>query len=104
MNATFGEPFGQPDTEDKKLRKDLTCLEVLALKVPFGTSLGKSYCFPNEVPWPGQLRTLLLLSEHLDAGRDQEFHKNDRRSHTSALGELFIADEWGRVQGGILRF
>jgi hypothetical protein len=27
--------FAQPDTEDKKLRKDLT-LEVLALKVPFG--------------------------------------------------------------------
>jgi hypothetical protein len=40
----------------------------------------------------------LLLSKDLDAGRDQEFHKNDRRSHTSALGELFIADEWGRVQ------
>jgi hypothetical protein len=39
------------DTEDKKLRKDLYCLEVLALKVPFGMC-----CFPNEVPWPGRLR------------------------------------------------
>jgi hypothetical protein len=50
-NATFGVHFTQPDTEDKKLRKELT-LEVLALKVPFGYLL-----LPNEVPWPGQLRT-----------------------------------------------
>jgi hypothetical protein len=45
----------------------------------------------------------LLLSKDLDAGRDQEFHKNDRRSHTSALGELFIADEWKKVQEEILK-
>jgi len=43
--------FAQADTEDKKLRKDP--LEVLALKVPFGNRSA----FPNEVPWPGQLRT-----------------------------------------------
>jgi hypothetical protein len=60
--------------------------------------------FPNEVPWPGRLRTLLLLSKNLDAGRDQEFHKNDRRSHTSALGELFIADEWAGVQAKVYDF
>lgn len=35
QNANFGVHFTQPDTEDKKLRKDPT-LEVLALKVPFG--------------------------------------------------------------------
>jgi hypothetical protein len=33
-DATFGVHFRQPETEDKKLRKDP--LEVLALKVPFG--------------------------------------------------------------------
>jgi hypothetical protein len=41
------------EAEDRKLRKDLT-LEVLALKVPFRNLL----VFPNQVPWPGQLRTL----------------------------------------------
>jgi hypothetical protein len=49
---TFGVHFAQPDTEDKKLRKELT-LEVLALKVPFGNAV-----FPNEIPWPGRLRLL----------------------------------------------
>jgi len=44
----------QPGTEDRKLRKD-PFLEVLALKVPFGNRAA----FPNEVPWPGQLRALL---------------------------------------------
>ena len=44
----------QPRTEDKKLRKD-----------PFGGpcfegTLRKLFCFPNEVPWPGRLRALLL--------------------------------------------
>ncbi len=55
QNATFGAHFTQPETEDKKLRKDP--LEVLALKVPFGNRVA----FPNEVPWPGQLRTLRPL-------------------------------------------
>ena len=47
------------DTEDKKLRKD-----------PFGGpcfegTLRKRCCFPNEVPWPGQLRTSLRRSLEL---------------------------------------
>jgi hypothetical protein len=33
-------------------------LEVLALKVPFGNR----DAFPNEVPWPGQLRAYALLN------------------------------------------
>jgi len=42
----------QPETEDKKLRKD-----------PFGGpcfegTLRKLWCFPNEVPWPGRMRAL----------------------------------------------
>jgi hypothetical protein len=84
------------DTEDKELRKD-----------PFGGpcfegTLRKRCCLPNEVPWPGRLRTSFkTLSVNLDAGRDQEFHKNDRLSHTSALGELFIADEEKKAQGEI---
>jgi hypothetical protein len=60
--------FAQPDTEDKKLRKELT-LEVLALKVPFGSRVA----IPNEIPWPGQLR---LLSLNLDAGRCREMQQN----------------------------
>ncbi len=47
------------DSEDKKLRKD-----------PFGGpcfegTLRKRCCFPNEVPWPGQLRTSLRRSLEL---------------------------------------
>jgi len=49
LDATFGVHFAQPDTEDRKLRKD-----------PFGGpcfegTLRKFAAFPNEVPWPGQL-------------------------------------------------
>src|SRR5258706_16297667 len=29
---------------------------------------------------------------------------NTPASHTSALGELFIADEWGRTQGKVYEF
>ena len=49
----------------------------------------------------GTIENFIAALQNLDAGRDQEFHKYDRRSHTSALGELFIADEWKKVQGGI---
>jgi hypothetical protein len=84
------------DTEDKELRKD-------PLGGPcFEGTLRKRCCLPNEVPWPGRLRTSFkTLSANLDAGRDREFHKNDRLSHTSALGEVFIAEEWKKVQGEI---
>ncbi len=37
-NATFGARFTQPETEDKKLRKDPSW-RFLALKVPFGKCL-----------------------------------------------------------------
>ena len=47
QDATFGVNFAQPDTEDKKLRKDPYYLEVLALKVPFGTPLGKTLLLPE---------------------------------------------------------
>ena len=52
-------------------------------------------------PVAGTIENCIAALWNLDAGRDQEFHKNDRRSHTSALGELFIADEWKKAQGGI---
>jgi hypothetical protein len=39
--------FATARTEDRKLRKDLYYLEVLALKVPFGTSLSKT-CLLSE--------------------------------------------------------
>jgi len=58
-NANFGVHFAQPDTEDKKLRKERLlggpCFEGTLRSGFYETS-----CFPNEVPWPGQLRTLRL--------------------------------------------
>jgi hypothetical protein len=33
--------------------------------------------------------------------KNESFKKYDRLSHTSALGELFIADEWKKVQAEI---
>ena len=64
------------EAEDRKLRKDLA-LEVLALKVPFRNLL----VFPNQVPWPGRLRTLHSL-KILDAGRTREIQTNyDRLPH-----------------------
>jgi len=83
VRRQFRRAFRQPDTEDKKLRKDPfggPCFEGTLRNV-----LGKPYCFPNVVPWPGRLRTLLLLSKDLDAGRDQEIHKNDRRRGTPIM-------------------
>jgi hypothetical protein len=82
-----------PITEDKKLRKDLT------LEVPcFEGTLRKLCCFPNEVPWPGRLRTLKFSLKTLDAGRCREMQQIRPAGHTSALGELFIADERVVVQ------
>jgi len=93
-SATFGGHFAQPDTEDKKLRKD-----------PFGGpcfegTLRKPCCFPNEVPWPGRLKAF-MPSETLDAGRARELQTIRPASHTTALGELFIADVWAGVQGEV---
>jgi hypothetical protein len=73
-------------------------LEVLALKVPFGNRVA----FPNEVPWPGQLRAFFTCSlKNLDAGQAREMQTIRPASHTTALGELFIADEWGGVQAKV---
>jgi hypothetical protein len=70
-------------------------MEVLALKVPFG-----NISFPNEVPWPGRLRAF-TPSKILDAGRRRELQKIRPASHTSALGELFIADDRGGAQEAV---
>jgi hypothetical protein len=94
---TFGVHFAQPGTEDKKLRKELT-LEVLALKVPFGSRVA----IPNEVPWPGQLRTHILALNIRCRTMPRDATKY-AGGHTSALGELFIADERKKAQGAICR-
>jgi hypothetical protein len=88
--------YGRQEIE----KRTLAC-EVLALKVPFGAVFTKPSCYPNEVPWPGRLR---LLSLNLDAGRCREMQQKRPASHTSALGELFIADEWEIAQEGILGY
>src|SRR5271168_10347 len=44
----------------------------------------------------------LTLSTNLDAGRARELQTIRPASHTTALGELFIADEWAGVQEGNL--
>ncbi len=78
----------------QKIEKRSYAWRFLALKVPFGNA-----CFPNEVPWPGRLRTELNCSlRTLDAGQARELQQKRPASHTYALGELFIADEWAEVQ------
>ena len=83
------------EAEDRKLRKDLT-LEVLALKVPFRNLLVVSESSPVagtiEGSNPSNLircRTRTRVAEMRPA------------SHTNALGELFIAEEGGFVQGKV---
>jgi hypothetical protein len=41
------------------------------------------------------------LSENLDAGQARELQTIRPASHTTALGELFIAEVWGRVQAKV---
>ncbi len=55
--------------EDEKLRKELT-LEVLALKVPFGSLLGVSESSPVAGAIQGKIPV-----KTLDAGRARELHK-----------------------------
>jgi hypothetical protein len=88
-NANFGGHFAHPDTEDKKLRKE-RLLGGPCFEGTLRSGFYETNCFPNEVPWPGRLR---LLSLNLDAGRCREMQQKRPASHTSALGELFIADE-----------
>jgi hypothetical protein len=46
--------------------------------------------FPNETPWPG----LNNFTADSMPGLRREFQKNDRLATHTALGELFIPDEF----------
>jgi len=50
--------------------------------------------FPNETPWPG----LNYRTADLMPGLRREFQKNDRLATHTALGELFIPDEYGNCK------
>ena len=50
--------------------------------------------FPNETPWPG----LNYRTADLMPGLRREFQKNDRLATHTALGELFIPDEFGKCK------
>jgi hypothetical protein len=50
--------------------------------------------FPNETPWPG----LNYRTAHLMPGLRREFQKNDRLATHTALGELFIPDEFRKCK------
>jgi hypothetical protein len=62
--------FSHARAEDRKLRKDLT-LEVLALKVPFGSLLGVS----ESSPVAGAIKGINPYKT-LDAGRARELQKS----------------------------
>ena len=44
---------------------------------------------------------LYALSKNLDAGRAREMQTIRPASHTTALGELFIAEVWAGAQGEV---
>jgi hypothetical protein len=50
--------------------------------------------FPNETPWPG----LNNCTADLMPGLRREFQKNDRLATHTALGELFIPDEFRKCK------
>jgi hypothetical protein len=50
--------------------------------------------FPNETPWPG----LNYRTPDLMPGLRREFQKNDRLATHTALGELFIPDEFQKCK------
>ncbi len=52
--------------------------------------------FPNETPWPG----LNYRTSDLMPGLRREFQKNDRLATHTALGELFIPDEFRKCKWG----
>jgi hypothetical protein len=54
----FGARFYAARYGRQKIEKRSCSLEVLALKVPFGAPFNPDWQLPNEVPWPGRLRTL----------------------------------------------
>ena len=84
------------EAEDRKLRKDPTfggpCFEG-TLQKPTGVS--------ESSPVAGTTLRTSTLSRNLDAGRTREIRTNTTGCHTSALGELFIADECRKAQEGI---
>jgi hypothetical protein len=67
------------------------------LKVPFGNCVA----FPNEVPWPGRLKAFMPSWIIRCRTSDESCRQFCPASHTTALGELFIADVRAGVQGGI---
>jgi hypothetical protein len=95
-------PFRATQTEDKKLRKDLT-LEVPCFEGTLRIALGKTRCFPNRVPWPGRLSAGCNAAlTNLDAGRARELQKYAGQPHT-ALGSLLIADKTEGAQGDVYK-
>ena len=50
--------------------------------------------FPNETPWPG----LNNCTADSMPGLRREFQKNDRLATHTALGELFIPDEFRKCK------
>jgi hypothetical protein len=50
--------------------------------------------FPNETPWPG----LNYCTADLMPGLRREFQNNDRLATHTALGELFIPDEFWKCK------
>jgi hypothetical protein len=52
---------------------------------------------PNETPWPG----LNYRTANSMPGLRREFQKNDRLATHTALGELFIPDEFGICKGSL---
>jgi hypothetical protein len=94
-NATFGaRRYGRQEIEKRSFGGP--CFEgTLRKAFTYGQLLSESS------PVAGTIENFKPLSRILDAGRDREFHKYDRLSHTSALGELFIADQCKKAQGGI---
>jgi hypothetical protein len=63
LSATFGAGhFAAARTEDRKLRKDPYYLEVLALKVPFGTSSAKLALLSESNPVAGTIENRTPLS------------------------------------------
>jgi hypothetical protein len=71
--------FATTRTEDKKLRKELCLLGGPCFEGTLRNGL--QLCFPNEVPWPGRLRTLNCSLKTLDAGHARELQQNPAQPH-----------------------
>jgi hypothetical protein len=77
-----GKKSARDGAEDKKLRKDLYCLGGPCFEGTLRKALSLRTSFPNEVPWPGQLRiSFRKLSENLDAGDARELQQIPAQPH-----------------------